>query len=118
MENMAFCYYADIMEGRKILKFRQLNSSFTTCNIVLNQAGGWAAKKYLLVKSEAGNIILRCDETDVQGRYDTMKSYKPPNAADKACVRTNSGTLLKVVSQNGIRQSHAKVTQGVKVSVV
>ena len=44
---------------------------------VLNQAGGWAAKKYMLVKSEAGNIILRCDETDVQGRYDTMKSYKP-----------------------------------------
>jgi integrase len=40
------------------------------------------------------------------------------NAADKACVRTNSGTLLKVVSQNGMRQGHAKVTQGVKVSVV
>jgi hypothetical protein len=44
---------------------------------ILNQAGIWAAKSYMLVKSEAGSIIVRCDETDIQGKYDVMKHYTP-----------------------------------------
>jgi hypothetical protein len=40
------------------------------------------------------------------------------NAANKACVRANSGTLLKIVSQSRTHQGHAKVTEALKVSVV
>ena len=32
------------------------------------------------------------------------------NAANKVCIRANSGTLLKVVNLHSTQQSHAKVT--------
>ncbi len=46
--------------------------------------------------------------------YSSVELENLLNAANKACVRANSGTLLKVICRAGTKQGHAKVTEDKK----
>lgn len=51
----------------------------------VNNAGIWRSPLYVEINADQGNIINRCYEHDVQGKYDVVKAYEP------GCIFGGSG---------------------------